>query len=196
MTRQLLEPPYTDPYVRWCGRGAGAIPPPIPIETCRRQGVQPHVLTLHSDRGSPMRSKTLAQLMADLDVTMSFGRPHVSNDNPYSESLFRTAKYRPGFPTRFTGLPEGESTAAALFSWYNNIHCHSGICYLTPATVHCGDAEPALERRHQTQLAAYRLHPERFVHGPPRRQHLPTAFYINPPTTETTPPGPPSTAKP
>lgn len=165
-------------------------------ETCHRQGVQPHVLTLHSDRGAPMRSKTLAQLMASLDVTMSFGRPHVSNDNPYSESLFRTTKYRPGFPRKVTGLPEAERVCANLFSWYNDVHCHSGIRYLTPATVHRGHADPALDQRHQTQLTAYQLHPERFVHGPPQRQELPPAVYINPPPKETTPPAPPSTAKP
>jgi len=165
-------------------------------ETCHRQGVQPHVLTLHSDRGAPMRSRTLAQLMASLDVRSSFSRPHVSNDNPYSESFFRTAKYRPGFPGKVTGLPEGERVCAELFPWYNEVHCHSGIAYLTPATVHLGDPQAALDRRHQTQLAAYNLHPERFVHGPPQRQGLPPAVYINPPQTEATPPGPPSTAKP
>jgi putative transposase len=161
-------------------------------ETCQRQNAQPHVLTLHSDRGSPMRSKTLAQLMAGLDVNMSFSRPQVSNDNPFSESLFKTAKYHPGFPQRFTGLPDAEQACARFFQWYNDHHHHSGIEHLTPAQVHMGLA--VLAQRHQTNMAAFSQHPERFVHGPPRLRTLPPAVYINPPDTkEVTPPAPPST---
>lgn len=166
-------------------------------ETCQRQNAQPNVLTLHSDRGSPMRSKTLAQLMASLDVKMSFSRPQVSNDNPFSESLFKTVKYHPGFPQRFTGLPEAEQACSKFFQWYNQHHHHSGMVHLTPAQVHMGQADSVLAQCHQTKMAAFSAHPERFVHGPPRRQTLPPAVYINPPDTkEAPPPAPPSNTNP
>ena len=159
-------------------------------ETCARHGVQPNVLTLHSDRGSPMRSKTLAQLLAGLDVTASFGRPQVSNDNPYSESFFKTAKYSPGFPSKFSGLPEADQVCAPLFKWYNTEHHHSGIVHLTPAQLHFGRAQQALDARHNTAMQAYLRHPERFVHGPPSCLEVPQAVYINPPRKETLPPAP------
>lgn len=150
-------------------------------ETCERQGVNPHQLVLHSDRGSPMRSGTITQLLARLDVTPSFSRPHVSNDNPFSESQFRTLKYSPGFPHRFGGLDDGVHHCESFFRWYNHDHHHSGIAFLTPSQVHNGQAEAALARRHAAKMAAWSAHPERFVNGPPAPEKLPPAVYINPP---------------
>ena len=150
-------------------------------ETCVRHEVDPDQLVLHSDRGSPMRSHTLAQLLASLDVTASFSRPHVSDDNPFSESQFKTLKYHSTFPERFGGIPDGKAFCESFFPWYNREHHHSGIAYLTPYDVHYGLADEKLAQRHIVQLAAFQAHPERFINGPPRRGTLPPAVYINPP---------------
>jgi putative transposase len=150
-------------------------------ETCAKQGIEPGQLSLHADRGGPMISKTLAQLLADMGVEKSHARPHVSDDNPFSESQFKTFKYWPGFPERFGSPEHAREVSCAFFNWYNHEHHHSGICFLTPAVVHYGRAELVLAERHQVQLAAYREHPERFVNGPPRLQRLPEAVWINPP---------------
>jgi len=150
-------------------------------ESVTKHGVEPGTLVLHSDRGSPMTSKTLAQLLADLEVARSFSRPHTSNDNPFSESQLRTAKYHPSFPGRFASIDEALGWGRSFFPWYNDEHRHSGIAFLTPADVHFGRADAVLDRRHATRLAAYAEHPERFPHGPPKRQELPPATYINPP---------------
>lgn len=153
--------------------------------TCRKQGIGPHQLTMHADRGAPMRSKQLVELYADLHIGVSHSRPRVSNDNPFSEAQFRTVKYRPEFPDRF-GSPEHARTVTHdLFTWYNDAHHHSGLSYLTPADVHYGRAGTVLEVRHQTRLAAYAAHPERFVQGPPRLEILPHAVWINPPAKST-----------
>jgi putative transposase len=153
--------------------------------TCRKQGIGPHQLTMHADRGAPMRSKQLVELYSDLHIGVSHSRPRVSNDNPFSEAQFRTFKYRPEFPDRF-GSPEHARTVSHdLFTWYNDAHHHSGLSYLTPADVHYGRAGTILEVRHQTRLAAYAAHPERFVQGPPRLEILPHAVWINPPATST-----------
>ena len=151
-------------------------------ETYTKQDVQPDSLVLHADRGSPMKAKTTAQLLAELCVERSHSRPHVSNDNPFSESQFKTLKYHPGFPKRFGGLDDALTFCRKFFSWYNEEHRHSGLVYLTPQAVHYGQAEVALDRRHATMLAAYAAHPERFVNGPPRRAEVPQAVWINPPT--------------
>jgi len=150
-------------------------------ETMAKEDVQPGEITLHADRGSPMRSKLLAQLLAKLDAGRSFSRPHTSNDNPFSESAFKTLKYHPSFPRRFHGDIDGRAFCTPYFDWYNNEHHHSGISLLTPADVHFGKAEVALKRRHDVKLAAYHAHPERFVNGPPRLEQIPSAVYINPP---------------
>lgn len=150
-------------------------------ETCAKQGIDKGQLIVHSDRGSPMQSKTVAQLMADLGVVKSLSRPQVSNDNPFSESQFKTLKYRPEFPRRFSCQQEALSFCRDFFTWYNYEHHHSGIVYLTPAIVHTGQAEQVLSQRHACLLAAYDAHPERFVNGPPRIQCLPPAVWINPP---------------
>jgi putative transposase len=154
-------------------------------ETCTKHVVKPGQLVLHSDRGAPMTSKTLAQLLADLGIEKTHARPHVSDDNPFSESQFKTLKYSPGFPDRFGSPEHARDVSRMLFSWYNHEHHHSALCYLTPAVVHYGRADSVLAERHQVQLAAYRDHPERFVNGPPRLQTLPEAVWINPPETMT-----------
>lgn len=153
--------------------------------TCRKQAIGPHQLTIHADRGAPMRSKLVAELFSDLSIDASHSRPRVSNDNPFSEAQFRTFKYRPEFPDRFGSIAHGRSVSHDLFTWYNDAHHHSGLSYLTPADVHYGRAATILEVRHRTRLAAYAAHPERFVQGPPRREILPHAVWINPPTKST-----------
>ena len=129
-----------------------------------------------------MISKTLAQLLADLDVARSFNRPHTSNDNPFSESHCRTVKYHSTYPGRFATLEEGLGWGRSFFPWYNHEHKHSGIAFLTPADVYYGRAEDRLAQRHTVLQAAYAAHPERFPHGLPRPQLLPVATYINPPS--------------
>jgi putative transposase len=153
--------------------------------TCRKQGIGPHQLTIHADRGAPMRSKLVAELFSDLNIDASHSRPRVSNDNPFSEAQFRTFKYRPEFPDRFGSIEHGRGVSHDLFTWYNDAHHHSGVSYLTPADVHYGRAATILGVRHRTRLAAYALHPARFVQGPPRAESLPAAVWINPPTTTT-----------
>jgi len=153
--------------------------------TCRKQGIGPHQLTIHADRGAPMRSKLVAELFSDLSIDASHSRPRVSNDNPFSEAQFRTFKYRPEFPDRFGSIAHGRSVSHDLFTWYNTAHHHSGLSYLTPADVHYGRAATILELRHRTRLAAYAAHPERFVQGPPRLEILPHAVWINPPAKST-----------
>jgi putative transposase len=153
--------------------------------TCEKQGITANQLTLHADRGAPMRSKLVVDLFAALGITGSHSRPRVSNDNPFSEAQFRTFKYRPEFPDRFGSIEDARAIGHPLFDWYNNAHHHSGLRYLTPADVHYGRAATIFERRHQTRLAAYAAHPERFTQGPPRLETLPTAVWINPPTKTT-----------
>ena len=153
-------------------------------ETCAREGVCPNQLTLHADRGSAMTSKSVAQLLADLGVSKTHSRPHVSNDNPYSEAQFKTLKYRPGFPAQFGSLADARAWARRFFQWYNHDHHHSGIGLLTPATVHYGKAEQTIAKRQSVLSAAYAAHPQRFVRHAPRHEPLPEAVWINPPETD------------
>jgi putative transposase len=153
--------------------------------TCRKQGIVPQQLTIHADRGAPMRSKLVALLFSDLGIEASHSRPRVSNDNPFSEAQFRTFKYRPEFPDRFGSLEHARGVSHDLFDWYNAAHHHSGLIYLTPAAVHYGRADHVLAGRHQVRLAAYAAHPERFVNGRPRVQTLPKEVWINPPMKTT-----------
>jgi len=162
-------------------------------QSCIKQGIVPEQLTIHADRGSPMISKTLAQLMAELGIDKSHGRPRVSNDNPFSEAFFKTAKYRPAMPDRFGGLAHAREVFRGIFGWYNNDHHHSGIAYLTPSLVHHGGADAILDRRHRARTAAYLAHPERFVNGPPQRESLPSAVWINAPEDPTPQDAPGST---
>ena len=152
-------------------------------ETIAKYDVPPGQLTLHADRGAPMRSKLLIELLAQLDTAKSYSRPHTSNDNPFSESAFKTLKYHPTFPRKFHGDVDGRAFCSPYFDWYNDHHHHSGIALLTPADVHFGRADEQLRRRHDVKLAAYDAHPERFVNGPPRMIELSRAVYINAPST-------------
>ena len=149
--------------------------------SCQRQGIPPEQLTLHADRGAPMIARSMEQLLDDLGVTKSHSRPHVSNDNPYSEAHFKTLKYRPDYPDRFGSLAEVRSWAQAFFHWYNQQHYHTGLGLLTPATVHYGQVKETLAQRQQVLQAAYEAHPERFVRGKPAVQQLPAAVWINKP---------------
>ena len=155
-------------------------------ETCLKQGIEPQVLTLHSDRGAPMTSKCTAQLLADLGVTRSLSRPQVSDDNPFSEAQFKTLKYHPGFPGRFEDITAAIAFCRSFFPWYNTEHRHAGIAMLTPDDVHHHRAPDVLAQRGRTLQAAWALHPERFVHGTPKPAPLPEAVWINPPATSTT----------
>jgi putative transposase len=152
-------------------------------ETCAKEEIRRDHLTLHADRGSAMTSKSVAQLLADLGVTKTHSRPHVSNDNPYSEAQFKTLKYRPGFPAQFGSLADARAWARPFFQWYNHDHHHTGIGLLTPATVHQGHATTTIAARQQVLLTAYQTHPERFVRGTPIPPALPPAVWINPPIT-------------
>jgi putative transposase len=155
-------------------------------ETCAKHGIAPGQLTLHADRGGAMRSKPVALLLADLGVTKTHSRPHVSNDNPFSEAQFKTLKYCPQFPERFGSIEDGRAFGHVFFPWYNHEHHHSGLGFLTPAVVHFGHAAAIREQRQQVLAAAYAAHPERFVHGRPQPADLPTAVWINPPAKKAT----------
>jgi putative transposase len=150
-------------------------------ETCQKQSVQPGQLTIHADRGAAMTAKTTAQLFADLSIEESHSRPRVSNDNPYSESQFKTLKYRPEFPDRFASFQHAHSVSRELLTWYNTQHRHSGIGYLTPASVHHGHAVEILKRRQRVLDQAHAANPERFIRAAPRVQQLPPAVWINAP---------------
>ena len=128
-----------------------------------------------------MRSKPVAFLLADLGVTKTHSRPHVSDDNPYSESQFRTLKYRPEFPDRFGCIQDSRAFCQSFFRWYNEEHRHSGVGLLTPATVHYGQAENALRQRQDVLDVAYQRHPERFVRNAPKPPALPSEVWINKP---------------
>ena len=150
-------------------------------ETCRKQGITAEQLTLHADRGSSMRSKTVALLLADLGVTKTHSRPHVSNDNPYSEAQFKTMKYRPDYPDRFGSIQDARAWAREFFAWYNQHHHHTALGLLTPNIVHHGQAELVISQRQQVLRAAHAAHPERFVRGVPIHPALPTEVWINKP---------------
>jgi putative transposase len=154
-------------------------------ETLHKQNIPAGQLTVHADRGAAMTSKSVALLLSDLGVVKTHSRPHVSNDNPYSEAQFKTLKYRPEFPERFPTIEEARTLVAELITWYNGEHHHGGIALLTPHMVHSGQAEAVIARR-QTHLdGAYAAHPERFVNAPPKHASLPEAVWINPPVSKT-----------
>jgi putative transposase len=152
-------------------------------ETCERQEIPPGQLTVHADRGSSMRSKLVAQLLADLGITKTHSRPHVSNDNPFSEAGFKTLKYRPDFPERFGCIEDARSYCVDFFAWYNIEHHHSGLGLNTPENVHYGRAQQIVDERASVLAAAHAEHPERFVHGLPHPPQLPTEVWINKPKT-------------
>jgi putative transposase len=150
-------------------------------ESCRKQGVEAGQLTIHADRGAPMKSKTVNDLLVDLGVVRSHSRPHVSNDNAFSEAGFKTMKYSPTFPERFASIEEAEAFLTGYFQWYNAEHHHTGIALLTPEQVHYADPSAILRQRHATLLAAYERNPGRFGGRPPHVDALPHAVWINPP---------------
>jgi putative transposase len=150
-------------------------------DTCGKQAIEPGKLTIHADRGSSMTSKPVAFLMADLGITKTHSRPHVSDDNPYSESHFKTLKYRPGFPERFGSIQDARAFCLDFFAWYNEDHRHSGLGLLAPAVVHYGLATAAIAQRRQVLKDAYLAHPERFVRKPPQPPPAPTEVWINKP---------------
>ncbi len=153
-------------------------------ESCERQGIARGQLTVHSDRGPAMTSKPVALLLADLGVTKSHSRPHVSNDNPFSESQFKTLKYRPDFPERFGSLEHGRSFCGDFFPWYNTEHHHVGLGLFTPHDVHYRLAEAKREQRAQVLAKAFARNPERFPNGRPVPKAVPTAVWINPPAND------------
>ena len=152
-------------------------------ETAHKHGIQPNQLTLHADNGSPMKGKSLTQLLADLGVTRTHTRPHTSNDNPFSEAHFKTMKYRPDYPNRFQSIADARAWAREFFQWYNQSHYHSGLNLLTPASVHYGEANQVQQARQGVMLTAYQAHPTRFRCGIPSVKGAPVSVWINPPKT-------------
>jgi putative transposase len=150
-------------------------------ETCQKQTIVPGQLTVHADRGSSMTSGPVALLLADLGVTKTHSRPYNSNDNPFSESHFKTLKYRPEFPDRFGSIQDGRVFCQQFFSWYNTEHHHSALGGMTPQVVHYSQATEVRAARQEVLNEAYRMNPDRFVRKPPQPGRLPECVWINPP---------------
>jgi putative transposase len=162
-------------------RESAALAEKLIAATAAKQSITRGQLTIHADRGSSMTSKPVALLLADLGVTQSHSRPHVSNDNPYSEAQFKTLKYRPGFPARFTSIEAARAHCQDFFPWYNSEHHHGGLGLHTAADVHYGQAAAVRASRALVLTRAYLAHPERFIHKPPAPPDLPGGSWINPP---------------
>jgi putative transposase len=169
-------------------RESAALAERLIATSCARQGILPGQLTLHADRGSSMTSKPVALLLADLGVTKTHSRPHVSDDNPFSEAQFKTLKYHPHFPDRFGSPEHARAHCTGFFPWYNTAHRHSGLGLHTPHDVHYGLAHARQAERAAVLAAAYARHPERFVRHRPLPPALPTAAWINPPKLLVAPP--------
>jgi putative transposase len=163
-------------------RESAALAERLIAATCEKQEIVPGQLTVHADRGAAMTSKPVALLLAHLGITRTHSRPHVSNDNPFSEAQFKTLKYRPDFPERFTSQEAARAFCHPFFTWYNTEHRHTGLGLLTPAMAHSGQAAAVRAQRGTVLAAAYAAHPERFVRKPPAPPALPTAVWINPPS--------------
>jgi putative transposase len=174
---------YSRYVVGWmvAAREAAALAERLLADTITNQQVEAGQLTVHADRGTSMTAKPVALLLADLGVTKSHSRPHVSNDNPYSEAQFKTLKHHPSFPDRFGSIQDARSFCQTFLGWYNHAHHHSGIALLTPADVHFGRAEQVTSARATVLDGAYAAHPERFVRKPPTPPRLPEAVWINSP---------------
>jgi putative transposase len=164
-------------------RESGQVAKELIAQVCEQQQITPGTLTVHADRGSSMTSKPVAFLLADLGVTKTHNRPYTSADNPYSEAQFKTLKYRPAFPRRFGSIEHARAHCRDFFDYYNHHHRHSGIGLMTPATVHHGHAEHTHAERAQVLAAAYERTPERFVRRAPTPPPVPTAAWINKPST-------------
>jgi putative transposase len=175
---------YSRYAVGWmvASRESAALAEVLIRQTCAKQGIGGNQLTIHADRGSSMTSKPVAFLLADLGVTQSHSRPHVSDDNPFSEAQFKTLKYRPDFPTRFASIEAARLHCQRFFAWYNDEHRHTGLGLHVPADVHYGTADAVRDKRAGVLTTAYTAHPERFVRKPPEPPALPTGSWINPPT--------------
>lgn len=169
--------------VGWCVADAesAALFKPLFEDAATSHGVAPGQLTLHADRGPSMKAKATALLLADLGVTKSHSRPYTSDDNPFSESHFKTLKYQPQFPKRFGCIQDAKTFCRAFFDWYNQDHHHLGIGLMTPDQVHYGQADEVHAARQQTLDHAFRANPNRFVNKPPQPPTKPTAVWINPP---------------
>ncbi len=152
----------------------------------KREGIGAGQAVVHADRGTEMTAYPVCELLDKLGVARSYSRPRVSNDNPYSESAFKTLKYQPTFPERFGSTEDARAFFATYFDWYNNIHRHSGIRMLTPAAVHLGLAADLLEKRYAVMQRAYDAHPDRFAAGSPSRVKLPSDVWINQPSHDGT----------
>lgn len=150
-------------------------------ESALKQGVQPGQLILHADNGPSMTSHSVSQLLDHLGVAKTHNRPYTSNDNPFSESQFKTLKYRPEFPVRFDSLNHAEAFCQQFFTWYNKEHYHSGIAWLTPETAHYQQDKAVLEQRHAVLMQAFFNNPGRFNNKQPQLKTLPQSVYINPP---------------
>jgi putative transposase len=165
-------------------RETGQVAEALIAQAVEQQQITREQLTVHADRGGPMRSKPVAFLLADLGVTKTHSRPYTSTDNPYSEAHFKTLKYRPEFPDRFDRIEQARDHCRRFFDWYNHEHRHSGIGLMTPAAVHHDRADQIHATRARVLDAAYARHPERFVRRPPVPPEPPTAAWINKPQTK------------
>jgi transposase InsO family protein len=179
-----------DIYSRYCVgwtvqyRESGEIAKQLIAQAVDQQQIEAGKLTVHADRGSSMRSKPVAFLLADLGVTKSHSRPYTSTDNPFSEAQIKTLKYRPRFPERFCSIEQARAFCREFFTWYNREHRHSGIAMMTPWAMHSGLAPKIRAKRAEVLAAAYAANPERFVNGLPQPPVLPVAAWINKPDRE------------
>jgi putative transposase len=174
---------YSRYVVGWtlAERESGTLAEALIAATCAKQNITRDQLAVHADRGSSMTSKPVAFLLADLGIVQSHSRPRTSNDNPYSESQFKTMKYRPDFPGRFDSIETARAYCHQFFDYYNNEHRHSGLGLLTPATVHYGQVDVIHRARAAVLDAAYAAHPDRFIRRPPTPPRLPEPAWINQP---------------
>lgn len=159
----------------------GALGKQLIEEACNWQKITSNELIIHSDRGAPMKSKSVAQLLSDLEIQKSFSRPSVSNDNPFSEAQFKTLKYCPQFPGQFSTIEEARSFCQEFFSYYNGEHYHKGLNFLTPESVHYERTGVIISQRKQVVNSAYSTNPQRFVKGVPKIAEVPSAVWINQP---------------
>jgi putative transposase len=156
-------------------------------ETCDKEGIAAQQLTLHADHGSPMRAKTLKELLHELEITESHSRPYTPTDNPFSEAEFKTMKYRPDYPQRFATIQAARQWMRRFVYWYNHVHYHSGLALQTPVTVHIGAAQQVVAQRQRVLDTAYAAHPERFVAGAPTVPPPPQEVWINQPDPQPRP---------
>ena len=174
---------YSRKVVGWlvADRESSTLATELIRQSCAREGIKRDKLTVHADRGSSMRSKPVAFLLADLGVTKTHSRPYTSTDNPYSEAQFKTLKYQPDFPERFGSIEDARAFLVPFFDWYNNEHRHSGIGLVTPVQRHDGSDRQVYQNRQAVLKAFFERHPERFVRGVPSPPELPGEVWINKP---------------